>query len=121
MATKKRKKKAKTHAGAGGADRTITIQVNGGVFSYLQAPGNNDGKHVHAEPSDTVKWRCPGHAFMILFAKNGSPFDGVVFGGLASGTSASGIVLPGPGTYAYLVVVVTNTGVLIDDPDIIVT
>ena len=122
MATKKRKKKAKTRVAAAPKAHTIHILVsNNGVITYKHTPGNDDGTHVSVEPSDTVKWRCPGHAFTVLFSKNGSPFDTVVFGGLDGGTSNDGLVLPGPGTYSYLVVVVNNNGLLPDDPDIIVT
>lgn len=124
MAIKKAKKKAqpKKDVGAGPTDHTIHIQVNAnGDFKYVHTPGNGDGRVVNVEPEDTVAWRCGNHPVMVLFGKNGSPFDTVVFGGLAGSGSGSGVVLAEPGSYSYLVVVVTDRGVKSDDPDIIVT
>jgi hypothetical protein len=112
---KKKKKFTTTH-------HTIRIRVEAGVIHYDLAPNDDEGEHVKVKAGETVKWKASGNlSFIILFAKAGTPFAELLFGGSSGQDSQTGIVQPGKAHFPYFAVVSINGTTLVGDPEIIVT
>jgi len=102
---------------------TIRIRVEGGVIHYDLSPNDDQGKSVKVHAGETVKWKASGNlSFIILFAKAGTPFAELLFGGSTGQDSQTAIVQPGKAHFPYFALVSVNGGAtLVDDPEIIVT
>jgi plastocyanin len=90
---------------------TININIVGGKITYDLCRGE-------VSPGDRVQWNCAGHPFAIHF-------PGATPVGQISFHSTNSILIEIPpnalyGCFKYFVAVYDGSGVLTDDPDIII-
>jgi hypothetical protein len=96
----------------------VHINVNGNGFLYTRPDGQNAATIV-VRKGDHVTWRCDHGNFSVLF-KAHSPFAEVGFHGRRGTETVHAIVLGERGTYQYAVTVPLDSGLIVDDPEIIV-
>ena len=100
------------------AHHRVNININGNGFLYSRHDGQNAATIV-VRKGDHVMWRCDHGNFSVLFKKN-SPFADVAFHGRRGNESVTATVVGEPGSYHYAVTVALDSGLIVDDPEIIV-
>lgn len=96
----------------------INIQINGGGFMYAKPDGQNASTIV-VRKGDRLTWRCDHGNYSVLF-KHNSPFGDVAFHGRRGNTTVEATVIGEHGSYHYAVTVALDSGLIVDDPEIIV-
>jgi hypothetical protein len=96
----------------------VNININGKGFLYTKSDGQSAATIV-VRRGDHVTWRCDHGNFSILF-KTHSPFADVGFHGRRGTESMRAVVLGERGSYHYSVTVPLDSGLIVDDPEIIV-
>jgi len=96
----------------------VHIQINGGGFMYARPDGQNAATIV-VRKGDHISWRCDHGNYSVLF-KAHSPFADVGFHGRKGTETVHAVVLGEPGSYHYAVTVSLESGLIVDDPEIIV-
>jgi len=96
----------------------VNISINGNGFLYAHPDGQNAATIV-VRKGDHVRWRCDHGNFSVLF-KQHSPFADVAFHGRRGTESVTATVVGDPGSYHYAVTVALDSGLIVDDPEIIV-
>jgi hypothetical protein len=139
MKHKKRSKRRARAAGAPPPPSHFRIRVfnrpdpaaPGHPLTYLvikNGKPDGDGRSIKVDSNDTVRWRSPHGAVVILF-KNETPLDDVSYHASANIDTAEGTVQPQPApdlTFEYFVALAVSgapagAAPVIDDPDMIVT
>jgi plastocyanin len=96
----------------------VHIHINGGGFMYARPDGQNAATIV-VRKGDHVTWRCDHGNYSVLF-KNHSPFADVAFHGRRGNETVTALVVGEAGSYHYAVTVALDSGLIVDDPEIIV-
>jgi len=96
----------------------VHIQINGRGFMYARPDGQNAATIV-VRKGDHISWRCDHGNYSVLF-KAHSPFADVGFHGRKGTETVHAVVLGEPGSYHYAVTVSLDSGLIVDDPEIIV-
>jgi hypothetical protein len=97
---------------------SVQIHVNGSGFAYRGADEQN-AVSIRVHEGDHVKWNCDHGNFSILF-QGPSPFAEVGAHGNHGSDTPVLTVVGKPGSYKYGVTVALDTGMLVDDPEIII-
>ena len=85
---------------------------------YARPDGQNAATIV-VRKGDHISWRCDHGNYSVLF-KAHSPFADVGFHGRKGTETVHAVVLGEPGSYHYAVTVSLESGLIVDDPIIIV-
>jgi len=97
----------------------VQIQISGNGFMYARPDGQNAATIV-VRKGDHVKWRCDHGNYSVLF-KTHSPFADVAFHGRRGTETGEAVVVGDGGSYHYAVTVALDSGLIVDDPEIIVS
>lgn len=100
------------------AKHSIHINISGSGFLYARPDGQNAATIV-VRKGDQVTWRCDHGNFSILF-KTHSPFALVGFHGRKGTETVHALVVGERGSYHYATTVSLESGLIVDDPEIIV-
>lgn len=101
-----------------GGRHHVHIRIDGDGFMYAHPDGQNAATLV-VRKGDRVRWRCDHGNYSVLFKKH-SPFADVAFHGRRGNESIEATVVGDPGSYHYAVTVSLDSGLIVDDPEIIV-
>jgi hypothetical protein len=101
-----------------GAKHEVHININGKGFLYSRPDGQNAATIV-VKKGDHVTWRCDHGNFSVLF-KAHSPFAEVGYHSRRGMETVDAVVLGERGSYQYAVTVPLDSGLIVDDPEIIV-
>jgi len=96
----------------------VLININGKGFLYTKPDGQNAATIV-VRKGDRVTWRCDQGNYSILF-KGHSPFAEVGLHGRRGTETMHAVVVGERGSYHYAVTVPLDSGLIVDDPEIIV-
>ena len=97
----------------------VHIQISGGGFMYARPDGQNAATVV-VRKGDRVSWRCDHGNYSVLF-KADSPFVEVGFHSRRGTETVEALVVATPGSYHYAVTVSLDSGLIVDDPVVIVS
>ena len=110
--------KSAPHREQTGPRHQIHINITGNGFLYTRPDGQNAATIV-VRKGDVVTWRCDHGNFSVLFKLN-SPFALVGFHGRRGTETVEALVVGERGSYHYATTVSLDSGLIVDDPEIIV-
>jgi hypothetical protein len=96
----------------------VQININANGFMYARRDGQN-ATTIVVKKGDHVTWRCDHGNFSVLF-KNRSPFADIAFHGRRGTDTYTAVVVGERGSYHYAVTVSLDSGLIVDDPEVIV-
>jgi len=96
----------------------VHIKIDGTGFLYTN-PDQQNAATIVVRKGDRVKWRCDHGNYSVLF-KADSPFTDVALHGRRGTETVTATVVGQPGSYKYGVTVALDSGLIVDDPVVII-
>jgi plastocyanin len=96
----------------------VHIKIDGTGFLYTN-PDQQNAATIVVRKGDHVKWRCDHGNYSVLF-KADSPFGDVAFHARRGNETVTATVVGQPGSYKYAVTVALDSGLIVDDPVVII-
>jgi len=96
----------------------VHIKIDGTGFLYTN-PDQQNAATIVVRKGDRVKWRCDHGNYSVLF-KADSPFADVALHGRRGTETVTATVVGQPGSYKYGVTVALDSGLIVDDPVVII-